>query len=223
VEAIAREYAKAELALRLPMHGGFASFRRIVDLPFVARRSSRSTTETRRLLDLPLDERLVLVSFGGYGLERLDGRALQRLSSLDGYVAIVSAPPAAAPPQWPAARHGSLLPFDESRMYAAGVRYEDLVRAVDVVISKPGYGIISECVANDTALLYTSRGHFIEYDALVAAMPHVLRAAFIGHEDLFAGRWRPHLDALLAQPSAPERPDVNGADVAAELLVDMVR
>ena len=61
-------------------------------------------------------------------------------------------------------------------MYAAGVRYEDLVRAVDVVISKPGYGIISECVANDTALLYTSRGDFIEYDVFVAEMPRVLQS-----------------------------------------------
>ena len=72
-------------------------------------------------------------------------------------------------------------------MYAAGCRYEDLVRAVDVVVTKPGYGIIAECLANDTALLYTSRGHFIEYDVLVAAMPHFLRARYIGHADLFAG------------------------------------
>ena len=85
----------------------------------------------------------------------------------------------------------------------SGLRYEDLVRAVDVVVSKPGYGIISECVANDTALLYTSRGHFVEYDVLVAAMPRFLRAAFIDHADLFSGDWQPHLDALLAQPAPP--------------------
>ncbi len=36
---------------------------------------------------------------------------------------------------------------------------------------KPGYGIISECIANDTALLYTSRGDFREYPVLVEAMP----------------------------------------------------
>ena len=107
-------------------------------------------------------------------------------------------------------------------MYAAGIRYEDLVRAVDVVLTKPGYGIISECVANDTALLYTSRGDFIEYDVFVAEMPRVLRAGFIDHDDLFAGRWAPHLDALLAQPAPPERPAVDGAAVAAERLLSMV-
>ena len=107
-------------------------------------------------------------------------------------------------------------------MYAADVRYEDLVRAVDVVLSKPGYGIISECLANDTALLYTSRGDFIEYDVLVAAMPRFLRAAFIDHDDLFACRWAAHLDALLSQPAPPDRPAVDGADVAAAFLLDMI-
>ncbi len=49
----------------------------------------------------------------------------------------------------------------------AGLLYQDLVAAADVVVSKPGYGIVSECVANGTALLYTSRGRFIEYDLFV--------------------------------------------------------
>ena len=47
---------------------------------------------------------------------------------------------------------------NEGDLYDRGFRYEDLVAAVDVVLTKPGYGIVSECVANDTALLYTSRG-----------------------------------------------------------------
>lgn len=223
VETIGRVYASADLALRLPMHGGFATFPRVVDLPFVARQSVRSPDDTRRRLGLPLGERLVLVSFGGYGLDRLDRDALHRLEALEGYVALVSAAPATGlPADWPSTRRGGLLPFDESRMYAAGVRYEDLVRAVDVVISKPGYGIISECVANGTALLYTSRGEFIEYDVFVAEMPRVLRTRFIDHDDLFAGRWTAHLGALCSQPSPPERPAVNGAEVAAGMLLEML-
>jgi hypothetical protein len=119
-------------------------------------------------------------------------------------------------------RRGSLHTLDERAMYAHGIRYEDLVRAVDVVATKPGYGIIAECLANDAAILYTSRGDFVEYDVLVAAMPRVVRCAYIDHDDLFAGRWQPHLDGLLAQPSPPERPPVNGADVAADRLLGMI-
>jgi L-arabinokinase len=196
-------YAAADIALRLPMHGGFDSFRHIVDVPFVARRSGRDAGETRDRLRLPRDVRLVLLSFGGYGLRRIDEGAL---SALDGYAVI-----------GPGA-----LPLDEAAMYDAGLRYEDLVNAVDVVVTKPGYGIISECIAHETALLYTSRGHFREYDVLVGEMPRYLRTRFLSHDDLFAGRWQPHLDALLAMPAPPERPAVNGAEVAAELLREMI-
>jgi hypothetical protein len=109
---------------------------------------------------------------------------------------------------------------DERAIYAAGYRYEDLVRAVDVVATKPGYGIIAECIANDTALLYASRGHFAEYDVMVREMPRYLRCGFISNADLYAGAWDPALDAVLAQPDPPERPQVDGAEVVARILAD---
>ena len=90
--------------------------------------------------------------------------------------------------------------------------------AVDIVITKPGYGIISECIANDTALLYTSRGHFVEYDVLVREMPRWLRCGFISNEDLLAGNWQDALDRVLALPAAPEKADVDGAARAARSL-----
>ena len=65
-----------------------------------------------------------------------------------------------------------------------------------MVATKPGYGIIAECVANDTAILYTSRGRFVEYDVMVQEMPRYLRCAFISNEDLVhrpvAGTARQH-------------------------------
>ena len=94
--------------------------------------------------------------------------------------------------------------------------------AADVVVSKPGYGIVSECVANGTALLYTSRGRFIEYDMFVAEMPRVLRCRHISQEDLFAGRWADADRALLAQAEAPEQPRTDGADVAADAILESI-
>ena len=202
VRSISDVYRHADLALRLPMHGGFACFDNVVDIPWVAARSARDSSETRRVLGLPADRRLVLVSFGGYGVDRIDVDALRRL---DGYFALVSG-----------------KTFDEDTMFDAGLRYEDVVRAADAVVTKPGYGIISECIANDTALLYTERGRFVEYDVMVTQLPQVLRSRFIGHDDLFSGRWSPHLDALLAQPDPPQRPVVNGAGVVVDYLLRMI-
>lgn len=199
---IAAVYRNATFALRMPMWGGFETMPDVRDIPFVARRSRRDPDDVRKALGIPLDQRVVLTSFGGYGLEGLDEDALLAMT---GYHVLLP---------------GTL---DENAMYDRGFRYEDLVRAVDVVMTKPGYGIISECIANDTAILYTSRGDFREYQVLVDAMPKYLRCAFIDHDDLFAGRWRPHLDALLAQPEPPMRPAVNGADVAADILLNIIQ
>ena len=97
------------------------------------------------------------------------------------------------------------------------------MRAADVVVTKPGYGIISEAIANDTALLYTSRGRFVEYDVLVREMPRYLRAQFIEQDDLLRGNWAPALEKLLSQPPPPEKPALNGAEVAAEEILRYVR
>jgi L-arabinokinase len=121
-----------------------------------------------------------------------------------------------------AGRQGSLVPLDEPALYAAGWRYEDVVAAVDVVVTKPGYGIIAECLANDTALLYTDRGHFIEYDVLIHAMPAFLRSAYLPQPALFSGAWQDALDAVVAQPAPPTRPATDGAAVAAARVLDLL-
>lgn len=195
IPTIQRAYRTAAAAWRLPMHGGFETFDRIIDLPFVARHARFSRDDTRRRLGLPLDAALVLPTFGGYGAEGVD------YAQLD------------FGPEWHV-----LVNFDDALIYDAGLRYEDLVGAVDVVFTKPGYGIISECIANGTALVYTSRGNFAEYHVLVREMPRYLRCAFIDQETLLAGRWRAAAEAALKAPAPPERPPTNGADVVAGMM-----
>ena len=112
---------------------------------------------------------------------------------------------------------------EERRFVGTGFRYEDLVAAVDVVVTKPGYGIIAECIAAGTAMLYTSRGDFREYDLLVREMPRYLRCRFISQDDLFAGRWRDALEALVAQPRRRRRSTTDGAEVAARTIVADLR
>ena len=195
--AIQAAYRLADAAWRLPMHGGFESFAKIIDMPFVARHATHEPAETRTRLGLPpLNDprRLVLPSFGGYGVAGID------LSSLD----------------LDASWHVVLVP--DAAIYEAGLRYEDLVRAVDVVLTKPGYGIISECVANGTALAYTSRGRFVEYEVLVREMPRYLRSAFIDNDALLGGRWGAALQAAVGAPPPPEKPRTDGADVIADMI-----
>jgi hypothetical protein len=193
IHTIAEAYSHATLALRLPLAGGFDSMAGVIrDIPLIARRSTRDRTETRRLLGIDGTRPAVLSSFGSYGVDLPYARVEQ-----SGLMVLA---PEVPPP---------------------GLKYEDIVAAVDVVVSKPGYGIVSECVANGTPLLFTSRGRFAEYEVMLAEMPRILRCRHITQDDLLAGRWRDDVDALLAQDASPDSQRVDGAAVAARAILDL--
>ena len=208
--AVRRIYRDATVALRLPMPGGFQGLEAATrDIPFIARRSRRTKDEVRQALGLPPrrdGKPLVLMSFGGHGITGLDTSALARLTD---YTIATNSTSGSVKPA-PGVLYLSDEQIDDSRL-----RYEDLVRGADVVVTKPGYGIISEAIANGAALLYTSRGHFVEYDVLVREMPRYLRSRFIEQGDLLSGNWGAALHDLLHQPPAPEKPQLNGAEIAA--------
>ncbi|MFN7977658.1 MAG: hypothetical protein U0P30_05940 [Vicinamibacterales bacterium] len=217
-DALGEVYRRGRRAFRLPLHGGFETIPEVIDLPLIARHARHTPADTRQRLGLP-EGRLALVSFGGYGVSGID---LDALSRTEGWTLLVSASVPFGPDRVPLAQvatRGALHPLDEPAMYAMGLRYEDVVAAVDVVVTKPGYGIISECVANDTALLYTDRGHFIEYDVLVREMPRYVRCAYLPQAELLTGHWQHALDALVAGPPAPPAPRVDGAAVAADWIL----
>jgi len=213
--AVRAAYARATEAWRMPIGGGFAAFEVVRDHPMIARHARREPAAVRAALDLPADRPLALVSFGGHGTPTFSFSSLDCLD-LAGVVFTsgLAGPPGVTP--------AGVFVLDEARMYALGLRYEDLVGAADVVVTKPGYGILSECIANHTAMLYTSRGRFVEYDAMVEAMPRYLRCQYLDQEALVAGRWRAALEALLAQPDPPETLPTHGADVAAERMLEMI-
>jgi len=213
VPAIRRAYGHASLTLRLPMHGGFDGWRcPIIDLPFVARHSGRDPGEVRALIGVPAGRRLALASFGGLGIS---GLPLEPLGRLEGWSVVTTAHVLEAVGRPPAGVHV----LEDEAVYGSGLRYEDLVRAADVVVTKPGYGIIAECLANETAMLYTDRGRFAEYDVLVASMPGLLPSRYMPRTDLLAGRWQGHLDEVASMPWPAVRPRTDGASVAASHLL----
>ncbi len=207
-EACAAAYASTSLLLRLPFAGDLAVFPRVTDVGFVARRPRRDRAEARSRLGLATDARpLVLLSFGGLGLPDFDARVLR---PLDGFRFVL---PSADGPL-PSHVHA----VDGARLRACGLGYVDLVGAADIVVTKPGYGIVTDALAAGTRLVYTPRGDFPEYPVLVREMPRHLACAPLATEDLYAGRMAGALEAVLAQPQ-PQAPDIDGAErVAAALL-----
>jgi L-arabinokinase len=95
------------------------------------------------------------------------------------------------------------------------------VGAADVVVSKPGYGIVSDAIAAGIPLVYTERGDFPEYQVLVRELPAVLACVHVGNEALLAGRLAEPIRRALALPRPPQ-PDLGGADRAAAHLLELL-
>jgi hypothetical protein len=214
LDHLKHQYGQASLLLRLPFHDGLTAFPVVEDLPLIARRSAAERTETRRELGLPLDAPLVLFSFGGHAG---DGPDEARLARLDEYafVATATAHAATASAGCRATRRGRNL-FMLPQL--ADV-YVDLLAACDVVVTKPGYGIVADLIANRVPALYVSRGGFREEPVLVRALETEARAVELERSALDELDLGPALDRLLALDRPwTERP-LDGAEVAARRVL----
>jgi L-arabinokinase len=129
----------------------------------IARRSRRTRQDVRRILGLNDSRPVVLLSFGGFEIQGID---FDRVERLDQYCFLTTQP--------------TPRPLRNVRVVTLdGLQHVDLVAQADAVITKPGYGIVSDCLANRVRVLYTARGEFAEYGPLVAGLERYGIAAFI--------------------------------------------
>lgn len=206
-ELAAADYRQGLGVLSLPFAAGLDAFARQEPMPLVARRAGTGRAETRRRLGLPETALLGLISFGGFGLEQVD---LLPLAALRDWIFLLDHPQ----PQ---------LPANVRVVTAESCPYPDLVAAADAIISKPGYGIVSEAIAQQTALLYVRRGDFREQAYLIEGLRRYARAAEIAETALREGDWGGALEKLLQQPPPREQLALDGDVVAADRLAGLAK
>jgi hypothetical protein len=206
VARYAAAYGLAGRLFRLPLHGELRAFRSVVDVPFLVNRSRADAARAAEALGFAAhDPRpLVLVSFGGFGSGPV---AAARWDALDAYrFAGFGAAPEGFPATW--------------RRVPDSVAHEDVVAACDVVVGKPGYSTCAEVIAHRARFLHLPRTDFREVAPLEAGLARFACAELMPREDFFAGRWRLHLDAILARPRPAAAPPADGAETIAEALLE---
>ena len=213
-EACAKAYAHCSLLLRLPFAGDLAAFPEIEDIPLVARRPRIGRLDARRRLALPSGP-LVLLTFGGLGLPGWSAAGLGDVAAVH-FFWVGETLSASAPSGLP----DNVTFVPRARIAEAGLGYEDVVGAADVVVTKPGYGIVSDAIGAGTAIVYTERGDFPEYPILVEGMKRSLPCAHVSNQDLLAGRLREPIEAVLRTPVEPP-PPLDGAEVAARRILEL--
>jgi hypothetical protein len=205
----ASAYGRCGLLLKLPFAGDLSAFPKAIDIPLVARRPKVSRGDARGRLGLGSGA-VGLLSFGGIGFAGFHPEAFSRLRGID----LLTVGPA------PNLQNVKVL--DPESVSSLGLGFEDLVGAVDVVITKPGYGIVSDAIGAGTRIIYTERGDFPEYPILVAGMESLVPCAHVSNLDLLAGRIEAALRDVLSRP-VPPAPSLSGAAIAAEHLLDLAR
>ena len=172
--------------------------------PGIAQRQTlRNTVQTQKNLNNPW---LVLVGMGGIPFElSLEHCPTQYHCRPLCYLVSPSS----------ANTHPNALSVD-----ATGLSYSDLVASVDVIITKPGYGMFAEAAAAGVPVLFTERREWPETEALVTWLQGKGHCAQITTEALRAGVFEKELSRLLTQGHyAPVAP--TGNDEAAALIAGL--
>ena len=99
--------------------------------------------------------------------------------------------------------------------------FPDLVRSVDAVVTKPGYGTFAKCGCLGKPVLYIPRRDWPEEPFTVAWLHRHTRAAAIGRERLMQGHFLAALEALWALP-APQPAEPSGAAEGTALILEAV-
>ena len=206
IEEMETFYRNATLALTLPYPCGMDVFPRQETIPWIARTSSLTKAEAREVFRLPRSATIVLLSFGGLGLERLPWSTLKLLDDF------------------------FFVTTGETKQETTNLRvlpeaqrnYEDLVRAVDVAVTKPGYGIVADVISHQVRTLYTERGEFAEYPYLTQALDECATAEFIPQDELLSGNLAPYLTRLLNKKERWPTVSLNGAEAAAARILRLI-
>ncbi len=192
---IRREYAKANHLIRLHPGIDMPAFTTLTDtgpsFPLVG----APVHDVREFLEIANEEKLVLIAFGGVPLTELP---LEHMETCEGFHFLVAG-----------------LSFDSSYNRIHHVEdikasFADMMKQVDVIMTKPGYATVTTSVHYDIPLVYVRRHNFVDEQSLVHYLHQYGRAVEMTREDFESGRWGKTLHAVLTLSSSrmvPPQPE----------------
>ncbi|HRT04523.1 MAG TPA: hypothetical protein P5204_02390 [Kiritimatiellia bacterium] len=206
VQMFAEGYRQAKQLLKLPFSPAMSVFPKQVDIPLLAKPGRPRRAELARQSGADPAKRWILLSFTSLDW---DAAALGAVAALDDFEFFTVMP----------------LAWDGLRNVHAVDRqafgFSDVLASCDAVVTKPGYGILSDCVANAKPIVYAEREDFIEYPLLERELKRYLKNVHIPAADLYAGRLGPALAAIESAPAPREVLPRGGAEMAAQILMDL--
>ena len=206
-------YAQMAALLQLPFGHDTDVFPQVIPVPLVARQATREPADVVRELGLDAADGRPRVLVGMRG--GVEGEALERAAEGAGDFLFLRLDRGEASPP---ARAGNVRPV---RM-GAGLDFSDLLAASDVAVSKLGYGMIADCIAAGTRLVWPPREGFREDDVTRVEAAKYLPMAEVPADDFRAGKWGEALRRVVALPDPPEQMALGGAVACAGFIAGWV-
>lgn len=201
IAALNEAYGCCDLLLRPPMSMQMPVFPKQRAIGLIAASPHRA--------DDPLlhdSRRKALVLFGGCGNPAFD---LEALSDMPEWLFLI-------PDVVDAPGNVLSISFDTDN------RAVDLMPFVDLVVCKPGYGVLAECWRSQTPMAWVERPEFPEYPMLKTWLDQQLPSAGMTRAVFSSGQWLPTLEAALNCSRSFPALAQDGAIEAADLLIEIV-
>lgn len=193
-------YNSSECFLRLTPGMPMSELSRVKAIAPVAALGRDCRIPLREKLACRSDEKVVLIAFGGID-KQVPVEQWPRSTGLHWLV----------PQRW-GVDQGNV-----SSIEVLGLAFPDLLRSVDAVLTKPGYGTFTEAACNGTPVLYLRRDDWPEQDCLIDWLKINARCSEISEAALTSGYLRETLDKIWQQ-AAPAQPCPTGAAEAAAII-----
>jgi len=203
VEKFRSVYAKTDLLLRLPFAPPMEQFPNRKDIPLLASPGISQREKMATLSGANSNKPWVLLSFTSLDLSF---RSLENIRAHNDYEFFCVEP----------------LHFKNSSIHSISrnaVAFADILASCDIVISKPGFGLVSECIVNRKPLIYSDRGDFAEYPYLVEGIEKYLRNVHLPSEQLYAGDFFQALEKIKSAPEPSGHLASGGAELIARELI----
>lgn len=207
VDHFRRGYSESDLLLRYPFAEPMTAFPNHAEIGVPARAGVNRRAELAHLCGADPAKRWVLLSFTTLDLGPV---ALERIRSLREWEFFT-----VAPLQWAGPNFHCV---DRSR-----ISYSDVLASCDAVLTKPGFGVLSECAVNDKPMIYVERTEFREYPILESAVKRYFRNVHLPAEDLYRGNLRSALESIESAVRPGERVPSGGDQQAARHILRRVR
>ena len=202
IQVLKRAYEVCDLLLSPPMAMDMQVFPNRQSIPLIAAYPDRIDFVARQDR-----EKCALVIFGGSSQPPYD---LNSLGEMSDWLFLIPGAPEHAPDNV------------HSITFSNSLKAVDLMPYVDVVVCKPGYGILAECWRTGRPMVWVERPDFPEYPMLKRWLEEIFPSQGMNRSDFQRGNWLAMLEGAVA--STREFPELgrDGAEVASDTIISLL-